>query len=105
METPIWSKSQLSLNAIQKFGSLNQIVKKKVNQSYLPLLSFATTHVDLPQNGVKSHDLPGSTVAHRVDAKHIPGKSINSIQTKTGKTTISLGVFFFSSSYVDIECN
>lgn len=43
--------------------------------THLPLLSFNLTHVDLPQNGVKSHDLPGSTVAHRVDAKHISGKS------------------------------
>lgn len=35
------------------------------------------THVDRPQNGVKSHDLPGGKVAHCVDAKHIPGKSSN----------------------------
>lgn len=38
-------------------------------------LSSETTHVDRPQNGVNSHDLPGSTVAQRVLAKHIPGKS------------------------------
>lgn len=42
--------------------------------NYLGLPS-ATVHVDFPQNGVNSHDLPGSTVAHLVDAKHIPGKS------------------------------
>lgn len=53
--------------------------------NYLPLLSLETTHVDFPQNGVKSHDLPGSTVAHRVDAKHIPGKSIRSLSEETGK--------------------
>lgn len=51
--------------------------------SHLPLLSSATMQVDLPQNGAKSHDLPGSTVAQRVDAKHIPGKSIkNNFQRK-----------------------
>lgn len=66
--------------------------------SYLPLLSFDTTHVDLPQNGVKSHDLPGSTVAHRVDAKHIPGKSINHFQRKPEKRQISL-------SFYVLNCN
>lgn len=45
-------------------------------RTYRPLLSLATTHVDRPQNGVNSHDLPGSKVAHLVDAKHIPGKSM-----------------------------
>lgn len=39
-------------------------------------MSSDTTHVERPQNGAKSHDLPGSTVAHFVLAKHIPGKSI-----------------------------
>lgn len=33
-------------------------------------------HVERPQNGVKSHVLPGSIVAQSVEAKHIPGKSI-----------------------------
>lgn len=39
--------------------------------------SSGATHVDLPQNGVKSHDCPTSTVAHLVLAKHCPGKSAN----------------------------
>ena len=34
-----------------------------------------TTQVERPQNGVKSHDFPGSTTEQRVEAKHIPGKS------------------------------
>lgn len=38
-------------------------------------LSSVNTHVERPQNGVNSHVLPGSTVAHLVLAKHIPGKS------------------------------
>lgn len=50
--------------------------------TYRPLLSLATTHVDRPQNGVNSHDLPGSKVAHLVDAKHMPGKSIREISRK-----------------------
>lgn len=35
-----------------------------------------TTQVERPQNGARSHDLPGSMVAQRVEAKHIPGKSM-----------------------------
>lgn len=35
------------------------------------------THVERPQNGDSSHVCPGSTVAHLVDAKHSPGKSVN----------------------------
>lgn len=38
-------------------------------------LSSATTQVERPQNGERSHVLPGSTVEQRVEAKHIPGKS------------------------------
>jgi len=34
------------------------------------------THVERPQNGDSSHVCPGSTVAHLVDAKHNPGKSV-----------------------------
>lgn len=60
--------------------------------TYLPLLSLATTHVDLPQNGVRSHDLPGSTVAHRVDAKHIPGKSIQNRKIKWQLVVFHLAV-------------
>lgn len=33
--------------------------------------------MERPQNGANSHVLPGSTVAHRVEAKHMPGKSAN----------------------------
>jgi hypothetical protein len=33
------------------------------------------THVERPQKGESSHVWPGSTVAHRVEAKHTPGKS------------------------------
>lgn len=44
-------------------------------KNYFGGLSSETTQVDLPQNGANSHDLPGSTVAQRVLAKHIPGKS------------------------------
>lgn len=45
--------------------------------TYCGDLSWLTTHVERPQNGVRSHVLPGSTVAQRVEAKHIPGKSEN----------------------------
>lgn len=45
-------------------------------------LSSETTQVDLPQNGASSHALPGSTVAQRVLAKHIPGKSVERIKKK-----------------------
>lgn len=38
-------------------------------------LSSETTQVERPQNGCSSQVLPGSTVAHLVLAKHIPGKS------------------------------
>lgn len=38
-------------------------------------LSSDTTQVERPQNGWSSQVLPGSTVAHLVEAKHIPGKS------------------------------
>lgn len=58
----------------------------KANQ-YLVEFSSFFTQVERPQNGVNSHVLPGSTVAHLVEAKHIPGKSnkklIISIITKT----------------------
>lgn len=43
--------------------------------SYFGGVSSDKTHVDRPQNGESSHVLPGSTVAQRVEAKHIPGKS------------------------------
>lgn len=49
------------------------------------LLTFSpspTTHVDRPQNGVKSQVLPGAIVAHLVDAKHILGKSLKIIKQK-----------------------
>lgn len=41
-------------------------------------LSSETTQVERPQNGVSSQVLPGSTVAQRVEAKHMPGKSVKS---------------------------
>ena len=44
-----------------------------------PLLSSAGTQVERPQNGVRSQDCLGSTVAHLVEAKHMPGKSANKI--------------------------
>lgn len=67
--------------------SINSQIRKNQINTYRPLLSFDKTQVDLPQNGDKSHDLPGSTVAHFVDAKHIPGKSIDSNEKK-GKNKI-----------------
>jgi hypothetical protein len=51
--------------------------------TYFGGVSSDTTHVDLPQNGLNSHALPGSTVAQRVDAKHIPGKSENRRKNKS----------------------
>lgn len=71
--------------------------------SYLPLLSLDTTQVDLPQNGVKSHDLPGSTVAHRVDAKHIPGKSINRFHWKPEKPQLMIFIHVFNVINVDVN--
>jgi hypothetical protein len=44
-----------------------------------------TTHVERPQNGANSHVLPGSTVAQRVLAKHIPGKSKNNQKKELNK--------------------
>lgn len=43
---------------------------------YFGGVSSETTQVERPQNGANSHVFPGSTVAQRVLAKHIPGKSI-----------------------------
>lgn len=49
-------------------------------------LSSETTQVERPQKGDRSHVLPGSTVAHFVLAKHIPGKSkINKNKLKLSK--------------------
>lgn len=48
----------------------------KTKGIYFGGVSSETTHVERPQNGANSHVLPGSTVAHRVLAKHIPGKSM-----------------------------
>lgn len=45
-------------------------------------MSSETTHVERPQNGAKSQAFPGSTVAHFVLAKHIPGKSIEQWEKK-----------------------
>lgn len=42
-------------------------------------LSSETTQVERPQKGCNSQVLPGSTVAHLVLAKHIPGKSKKTI--------------------------
>lgn len=42
-------------------------------------LSSDTTQVERPQNGCSSQVFSGSTVAHLVDAKHIPGKSKSKI--------------------------
>lgn len=41
-----------------------------------PELSSAAMQVDLPQNGESSQVLFGSMVAHLVEAKHMPGKSV-----------------------------
>lgn len=38
--------------------------------------SSAFTQVDLPQNGLNSHEAPGAMVAHLVEAKHMFGKSV-----------------------------
>lgn len=43
---------------------------------YLAGFSSFCTQVERPQNGVKSQVLPGSTVVQRVEAKHMPGKSV-----------------------------
>jgi hypothetical protein len=53
-----------------------------------------TTHVERPQNGANSHVLPGSTVAQRVLAKHIPGKSKNNCKEKNSKKLlrVKLGI-------------
>lgn len=40
-----------------------------------PELSSAATQVERPQKGANSHEFPGSMVAQRVEAKHVPGKS------------------------------
>lgn len=56
-----------------------EILKKKYNnlneETYWAGLLSDTTQVERPQNGARSHDLPGSMVAQRVEAKHMPGKS------------------------------
>lgn len=49
---------------------------------YLAELSSGTTHVDRPQNGFRSHCLPGSNIAHFVEAKQTPGKSTKTIIIK-----------------------
>lgn len=49
---------------------------------YLAELSSGTTHVDRPQNGLRSHCLPGSNIAHFVEAKQTPGKSTKTIIIK-----------------------
>lgn len=50
--------------------------QSSTSSSSLGGLSSLRTQVLRPQKGLKSQDLPGSTVAHRVLAKHIPGKSV-----------------------------
>lgn len=45
-------------------------------EKYPYALFGPSTHVDRPQNGVNSHDLLTGKVAHCVEAKHIPGKSV-----------------------------
>lgn len=61
-----------SLHLGLAFGSGPQ---SSTSSNRRPELSSAGTHVERPQNGVRSHDFVGSTVAHFVDAKHLPGKS------------------------------
>lgn len=52
------------------------------NKWYSPLSSASDlTQVERPQNGDSSQDSPGSTVAHLVDAKHTPGKSVKRIDS------------------------
>lgn len=47
------------------------------NKWYSPLSSVSDfTQVERPQNGASSQVSPGSTVAHLVDAKQTPGKSV-----------------------------
>lgn len=53
------------------------------------LPSSARTQVDRPQNGANSHVWPGSMVAHRVEAKHMPGKSETKIYTRVIDTFTS----------------
>lgn len=62
---------------------------------YLFECSLDKTQVDRPQNGVKSHILPGSNVAQRVDAKHIPGKSEKRAKTKHFSFIFVINFFFF----------
>lgn len=47
----------------------------KLLKTHFGGVSSDTTQVERPQNGANSQVLPGSTVAQRVLAKHIPGKS------------------------------
>lgn len=51
--------------------------QSSTSSSSLGGLSSLRTQVERPQKGLRSQVLPGSTVAQRVDAKHIPGKSEN----------------------------
>lgn len=64
-----------SNNLSKKNCFLKKFLDNKCVCTHCGDLSWLTTQVDRPQNGVRSHVLPGSTVAQRVDAKHIPGKS------------------------------
>lgn len=50
--------------------------QSSTNSKSLPESSSDGTQVERPQNGDNSQLFVGSTVAHLVDAKHIPGKSV-----------------------------
>lgn len=70
-------QSSTNSNNLKKIGWIITNPGKSFKVSYFGGVSSETTHVDLPQNGANSHVLPGSTVAHLVEAKHMPGKSVN----------------------------
>lgn len=72
-------QSSTSSKSLKKTVVRTKMFLSKIIVTYCADFSWLTTHVDRPQNGVKSHVLPGSTVAQRVDAKHIPGKSVNNM--------------------------
>lgn len=80
--------------------------QSSTNSSRRGGLSSERTQVERPQNGVSSQVLPGSTVAHLVLAKHMPGKSVQQNRKKArlfiliaycrrGDWLVFMGLYFY----------
>lgn len=97
--TAIFDELEQSTNEQKFLSSVEFLIKPFPVLPYFGGVSSETAQVERPQNGANSQVLPGSTVAHRVLAKHIPGKS-KKVKKKHLRKNVQHKKFSGESSHV-----